>query len=238
MEGSGGLARARPPKLVLTVSTLASLCPIALVIVVPWAGRAGRGERTCARRTRTTNAPRAARGLEPRSPAEAAAEGIRGRRSRADRRRSSRIRGSDRVANPWRRLEGLVEDRPGVAGVVGPRRSPPRPAGVVVSEGETRARTAVIFDEEPIGGPAIDRLRLEDAMPGRIDGQASGGAEPSYAGHTRAGGRDRERDGERSEAVAIGKVSANLACSRSSPLARRAGPPARRERPRGRGTWG
>ena len=84
------------------------------------------------------------------------------------------------------RLEGLVEDRPGVAGVVGPREEPASvQPGVVVSEGGNAARIAVIFDEEPIGGPAIDRFReLEDAMPGLIRRAGVGSAEPSYAGQT------------------------------------------------------
>ena len=84
------------------------------------------------------------------------------------------------------RLEGLVEDRPGVAGVVGPREEPASvQPGAVVSEGGNAARIAVIFDEEPIGGPAIDRFReLEDAMPGLIRRAGVGSAEPSYAGQT------------------------------------------------------
>ena len=84
------------------------------------------------------------------------------------------------------RLEELVEDRPGVAGVVGPREEPASvQPGAVVSEGGNAARIAVIFDEEPLGGPAIDRFReLEDAMPGLIRRAGVGSAEPSYAGQT------------------------------------------------------
>ena len=57
--------------------------------------------------------------------------------------------------------------------------------GAVVSEGGNAARIAVILDEEPLGGPAIDRFReLEDAMPGLIRRAGVGSAEPSYAGQT------------------------------------------------------
>jgi RND superfamily putative drug exporter len=84
------------------------------------------------------------------------------------------------------RLEALVERREGVAGVVGPREEPASVrTGAVVSEDGNAARLAVILDEEPLGGPAIDRFEeLRAAMPALLRESGVGRAQVIYAGQT------------------------------------------------------
>ena len=84
------------------------------------------------------------------------------------------------------RLEELVEQQPGVAGVVGPREEPADiVTGAVVAKDGNAARLAVILDSEPLGGDAIEDLRgLEDAMPGLLEEAGIGGASIAYAGQT------------------------------------------------------
>ena len=84
------------------------------------------------------------------------------------------------------RLEELIEERPGVAGVLGPREEPASvETGAVVAESGNAARLAVILDEEPLGGPAIDRLEaLQEAMPALLTESGVGNARVSYSGQT------------------------------------------------------
>jgi putative drug exporter of the RND superfamily len=65
------------------------------------------------------------------------------------------------------RLEQQIADQPGVAGVVGPREQVPRPLPrYTVSETGAAARYAVVFEDDPLGSDAIDRLgAIEQRMP-------------------------------------------------------------------------
>ncbi len=83
-------------------------------------------------------------------------------------------------------LEELIAQEQGVAGVVGPREEPADVAtGAVISEDGGAARIAVILDEEPLGGAAIDRLRaLEEHMPALLEQAGLSGVAVAYAGDT------------------------------------------------------
>ena len=64
------------------------------------------------------------------------------------------------------RLEALIAQEEGVAGVLGPREEPAEIAsGAVIAENGNAARIAVILEEAPLGGKAIDDLEaLDDRM--------------------------------------------------------------------------
>ena len=89
------------------------------------------------------------------------------------------------------RLESLVDEQAGVAAVVGPREQPAVPAPpVMVSEDGAAARLAVVFDNDPLGAPAIDDLEaLEARMPSLV---SQAGLDPapqvSFAGQTALAG--------------------------------------------------
>jgi RND superfamily putative drug exporter len=76
------------------------------------------------------------------------------------------------------RLEELLAREPGVAAVIGPRAQPPPPAPpVLVSEDNAAARYAVIFDVDPLGAPAIDRLEgLRERLPALLRESGLGAA--------------------------------------------------------------
>jgi RND superfamily putative drug exporter len=84
------------------------------------------------------------------------------------------------------RLEELIAQEDGVAGVVGPREEPEDIAtNAVVAENGAAARIAVILDEEPLGAPAIETLRaLDERLPGLLDEAGLAGATVSLAGDT------------------------------------------------------
>jgi RND superfamily putative drug exporter len=84
------------------------------------------------------------------------------------------------------RLQALVARQPGVAAVAGPREQPPPPAPqVMVSRDGGAARLAVVLDSDPLGAPAIDRLRdLRDQMPGLLRSAGLSGARVVYGGQT------------------------------------------------------
>jgi putative drug exporter of the RND superfamily len=85
------------------------------------------------------------------------------------------------------RLEQLLGDQPGVAAVVGPREEPPAPRSRFVQWTTSSAvRVAVVFDEDPLGSRAIDRLHsLQKRMPRLL---AEAGLDPGtrvgYGGET------------------------------------------------------
>ncbi len=78
------------------------------------------------------------------------------------------------------RLETLIAQEPGVEAVLGPREQPPAPVPqVMVSDDGDGARLAVVFDEDPLGAPAIDLLgALEKRMPALL---AQAGLDPAPA---------------------------------------------------------
>jgi putative drug exporter of the RND superfamily len=89
------------------------------------------------------------------------------------------------------RLESLVGEQPGVAATVGPREQPPAPAPpVMISDDGSGARIAVVFDNDPLGGPAIDDLdALEARMPSLIAQSGLDSAtQVSFAGQTALAG--------------------------------------------------
>ncbi len=65
------------------------------------------------------------------------------------------------------RLEERIGEQGGVAGVLGPREAPEDLAeNVVFSEDGNAARIAVVLEEEPVGGEAIDTIEaLDERMP-------------------------------------------------------------------------
>jgi putative drug exporter of the RND superfamily len=68
---------------------------------------------------------------------------------------------------PLARLQELLADQPGVAAVLGPSEQLPPPIPqVAISRTGSAARYAVMFDADPLGSRAIDRLRsIERQMP-------------------------------------------------------------------------
>jgi RND superfamily putative drug exporter len=84
-------------------------------------------------------------------------------------------------------LERALGDRPGVAGVLGPREQqiPQAPDGLFVTEDGNAARYVVILDHDPLGAPAIDEVRaLEDALPGLLRDSGLEGAKAGITGQT------------------------------------------------------
>jgi putative drug exporter of the RND superfamily len=81
------------------------------------------------------------------------------------------------------RLEQSLAGEPGVAGVLGPREQiPDVPATVFVSADGNAARFVLIFDEDPLGAPAIQAFRgLESRVPELV---SSAGLETAAAGLT------------------------------------------------------
>jgi putative drug exporter of the RND superfamily len=64
------------------------------------------------------------------------------------------------------RLEDLLAREPGVSTVIGPREQPQGAPAVLVSKDGGAARLAVVFDSDPTGAQAIDRLdALRDRLP-------------------------------------------------------------------------
>lgn len=92
---------------------------------------------------------------------------------------------SDRRAE-LARLEGLIEQQPGVAGIVGPREQPTqRKFGVVLSKSGSAARYVIIFQNDPYGSKAIGQLAsLEDRMPDLLRQAGLPQARAGFAGDT------------------------------------------------------
>jgi putative drug exporter of the RND superfamily len=84
------------------------------------------------------------------------------------------------------RLQGLIARQPGVTAVLGPQQQVAGAPAVMIARDGQAARYAVVFDEDPLGGPAIDRLRaLRDRMPGLMRQAGLGsGVQASYGGET------------------------------------------------------
>ncbi|HWC11732.1 MAG TPA: MMPL family transporter [Acidimicrobiales bacterium] len=84
------------------------------------------------------------------------------------------------------RLEELIEDQPGVAGVAGPREQPsPRSLGAVLSTSGDAARYVLLSGTDPLGSEAIDNLRrLRAAMPRLLAEAGVPEAAAAFAGDT------------------------------------------------------
>lgn len=82
------------------------------------------------------------------------------------------------------RLEELIAQEDGVAGVVGPREEPADIAtNAVVSEDGSAARIVLILDREPLGAAAIDMIRrLDDRLPELVEEAGLPGARTALAG--------------------------------------------------------
>ena len=83
-------------------------------------------------------------------------------------------------------LQRRVAVQPGVAGVVGPASAPTSvPPGVFVSADGGAARLAVILEDDPLGGDAIEDLRrLQARLPGMVRDAGVDDAVVSLAGDT------------------------------------------------------
>jgi RND superfamily putative drug exporter len=84
------------------------------------------------------------------------------------------------------RFEQELSERPGVAGVLGPREQiPGAPRDVFLAANGNAARFAVILGEDPLGAPAIDDVRaLKDALPDLVQRSGLGGATAGVTGQT------------------------------------------------------
>jgi RND superfamily putative drug exporter len=83
-------------------------------------------------------------------------------------------------------LEELIARQDGVAGVLGPREEPADIASnAVVSKDGNAARIAVILEQEPLGGDAIDTIEaLDERMPSLLRQAGLEGATVSFGGDT------------------------------------------------------
>ncbi len=85
-----------------------------------------------------------------------------------------------------RRLQGLVRDQPGVAGVFGPgEKVTPLVLGVVLARNGDAARMLIVLQDEPLGAAAIDRFAaLRAAMPSLLARSGLRGVRADFAGDT------------------------------------------------------
>ena len=86
-------------------------------------------------------------------------------------------------------LERLLEEQPGVAGVLGPSTQPlPLELGLFLAPDGGAARYLLTLDSDPLGAEAIDTLReLRQRMPALLANADLPDAEVSYAGDTALG---------------------------------------------------
>lgn len=84
------------------------------------------------------------------------------------------------------RLEGLIEQQPGVAGIAGPREQPmQQDFGLVLSQSGSAARYVIILQNDPYGAKAIDQLSaLERRMPDLLRQVGLPQARAGFAGDT------------------------------------------------------
>ena len=84
------------------------------------------------------------------------------------------------------RLERLIEEQPGVAGVIGPGEQPLiRRPGAVIAPSHDAARYGVVFSSDPYEPRAISHLRtLEHRLPGLVRQAGLGGAQVAVTGAT------------------------------------------------------
>ena len=84
------------------------------------------------------------------------------------------------------KLEQLIEQQPGVAGIAGPREQPTQlNFGVVLSKSGSAARYVIILQNDPYGSKAISQLSaLEKNMPNLMRQAGLSQAKPGFAGDT------------------------------------------------------
>ena len=84
------------------------------------------------------------------------------------------------------RLEAALRREPGVAAVLGPSEQPGPPAPQIMIAGDANAvRLAVIFDSDPLGAPAIHKLRaLGERLPRLLAAAGLGSAAVHVGGET------------------------------------------------------
>jgi RND superfamily putative drug exporter len=83
------------------------------------------------------------------------------------------------------RFEDLVGREPGVATVIGPREQPAGAPPVLVTRDGGAARLAVVFDSDPTGATAIDRLdALRDRLPALLRQSGLGAPQVAIGGET------------------------------------------------------
>ena len=104
-------------------------------------------------------------------------------------------------------FESRLRREPGVASVLGPREQPPPPApAVFLADDGGAARLAVVFDSDPTGATAIERLdRLRDRLPGLLRASGLADARTYVGGETAIGGETVE--GVTSDLKRIGVVA-------------------------------
>jgi RND superfamily putative drug exporter len=83
-------------------------------------------------------------------------------------------------------LQNRIEQQPGVAGVLGPKQLPfTQDFGIILSSSGNAARYVVILDSRPYSQDATNTLsRLQEQMPGMLQGSQLTGAKVSFAGDT------------------------------------------------------
>jgi RND superfamily putative drug exporter len=83
------------------------------------------------------------------------------------------------------RFQDLVDREPGVAEVIGPREQPAGAPPVLVSRDGGAARLAVLFDSDPTGAEAIDRLdALRARLPALLRASGLGAPQVQIGGET------------------------------------------------------
>lgn len=81
-------------------------------------------------------------------------------------------------------LERRLAEQPGVVGVVGPA-ADPEPIDADIFVARDAARYVVVFDEEPLGAPAIEELeQLDDALPDVLASVGLDDVRTSFSGDT------------------------------------------------------
>jgi putative drug exporter of the RND superfamily len=95
-------------------------------------------------------------------------------------------RGLDERRQALVELQRRLAERPGVAGVVGPRQLPPQVGlNAFVAPDGAAARFVVILENEPLSAPALDDLEaLQRAAPRLLDQVGLGDATVTFAGDT------------------------------------------------------
>lgn len=95
-------------------------------------------------------------------------------------------RGLDERRQALVELQRRLAERPGVAGVVGPRQLPPQVGlNAFVAPNGAAARFVVILENEPLSAPALDDLEaLQRAAPRLLDEVGLGDASVAFAGDT------------------------------------------------------
>jgi RND superfamily putative drug exporter len=109
-------------------------------------------------------------------------------------------------------LQQLIGREHGVSAVIGPAQQTDGAPAVMVSRDNGGARFAVVFDEDPLGARAVDRLRaLRDDMPGLVRQAGLGaGVRTSFGGETALADDTISRVLDDLKRVAVVAIAVNL----------------------------